>query len=83
MISTSKKTVLVWRLTLCLTLAVFSGLVQAQEYSEHQLHIFNEITKGVKSLGEEDWRFAAIAPVRNNKNYCYTGRVICYYIAKW
>ena len=64
MISTSKRTVLVWRLTLCLTLAVFSGLVQAQEYSKHQLHMFNAITKGVKSLGDENWRFTAIAPLK-------------------
>jgi len=64
MISTSKKTLLVRRLTLCLTLAVFSGLVKAQEYSKHQLHIFKEITKGVKSLGNESWRFTAIAPLK-------------------
>jgi hypothetical protein len=59
---TSKGTVLVRRLGLCLTLAVFSGLVQAQEYSKQQLRIFNSLTKGVTSLGAEDWRFTAIAP---------------------
>ena len=66
MISISKKTVLVWRLTLCLTLAVFSDLVQAQEYSEHQLHMFNTITKGVKTLSDEYWRFTAIAPLKSD-----------------
>jgi hypothetical protein len=45
-------------------LAVFSGLVQAQEYSKHQLHMFNTITKGVRSLGAKDWRFTAIAPLK-------------------
>jgi hypothetical protein len=64
MISSSKRTVLVRQLTLCLTLAVFSGLVQAQEYSKHQLHIFNTITKGVRTLGDKDWRFTAIAPLK-------------------
>jgi hypothetical protein len=59
--TTSKRTVLVWQLTLCLTLAVFSGLVQAQEYSKQQLSMFNAITKGVKTLGDEDWRFTAIS----------------------
>jgi len=48
---------------LCLTLAVFGGLVQAQEYSKRQLGMFNALTKGVKSLGAEDWRFTAIAPL--------------------
>jgi hypothetical protein len=52
------------RLSLCLTLTVFSSLVQAQEYSEHQLDTFNAITKGVQSLGGEDWRFTAIAPLK-------------------
>jgi hypothetical protein len=64
MISTSKRKVLVRRLTLCLTLAVFSGLVQAQEHSKHQLRMFNALTEGVKSLGDKDWRFTAIAPLR-------------------
>jgi len=64
MISTSKRTVLVCRLTFCLTSAVLSGLVHAQEYSEDQLHIFNAITKGVRSLGDKDWRFTAIAPLK-------------------
>jgi hypothetical protein len=64
MISTSKRTVLVWWLTLCLTLAVFGRLVHAQEYSKHQLHMFNTITKGVRSLGAKDWRFTAIAPLK-------------------
>jgi len=60
--STLTKTVLVLQLTLCLILVVFSDLVQAQEYSKHQLHTFNSITKGIRSLGEENWRFTAIAP---------------------
>jgi hypothetical protein len=60
----SKRTALVWRLTLCLTLAVFSGLVQAQEYSKRQLHMFNAITKGVKTLSDEGWAFTAIAPLK-------------------
>jgi len=64
MISTSRRTVLVWRLTLCLTLAVFSGLVQAREYSKHQLGMFKALTKGVRTLGAEDWRFTAIDPLR-------------------
>lgn len=63
MISTSKKTVFIFWHTLCLTLAVFNGLVHAQEYSKHQLDIFNAITKGVKTLGDENWRFTAIAPL--------------------
>ena len=62
MMSTLTKTVLVLQLTLCLILVVFSDLVQAQEYSKHQLHTFNSITKGIRSLGEENWRFTAIAP---------------------
>ena len=65
MISTLKKMVVVWGFILSFTLAVFSGLVQAQEYSEDQLHIFNEITKGVKSFGKEGWRFTAIAPLKD------------------
>jgi hypothetical protein len=64
MMSTLKRTVLVLQLTLCLTLVVFNDLVQAQEYSKHQLHIFNAITKGVESLGDKDWRFTAIAPLK-------------------
>ena len=64
MISTSKRTVLIRGLTLCLTLAVFSGLVQAQEYSKLQLHNFKAITKGVKRLGGDDWRFTAIASLK-------------------
>jgi hypothetical protein len=64
MISTSRRTVLVWRLTFCLTLAVFSGLVQAREYSKHQLHMFNAITKGVKTLSDAGWAFTAIAPLK-------------------
>ncbi len=63
MILTSKRTALVWRLTLCLILAVFSSLVQAQEYSKDQLHTFKAITKGVRTLGEKNWRFTAIAPL--------------------
>ena len=49
---------------LWLILAVFSNLVQAQEYSEHQLQMFNSVTKGIQSLGVKDWRFTAIAPLR-------------------
>lgn len=64
MISTLQRTVLVWRLTLCLILAVFSGLVQAEEYSKRQLQMFKTITKGVRSLGDENWRFTAIAPLK-------------------
>ncbi|MGD8787620.1 MAG: hypothetical protein PVJ60_09370, partial [Phycisphaerales bacterium] len=64
MISTSKRTLLVCRLTLCLILAVFSGFVQAQEYSKHQAKTFKALTKGVKSLGAENWRFTAIAPLK-------------------
>ncbi|MHC4154069.1 MAG: M60 family metallopeptidase [Planctomycetota bacterium] len=64
MISTSKRNVLVWWLTLCLTLAVLSGSVQAQEYSKRQLHMFNVITKGVKTLSDEYWAFTAIAPLK-------------------
>jgi hypothetical protein len=60
-IATSKRTILIRRLTLCLTLAVFSGLTEAQEYSKDQLHMFNVITKGVRSFGGENWRFTAIA----------------------
>jgi hypothetical protein len=64
MMSIFKKTVLVLQLTLCLTLVVFSDSVQTQEYSKHQLHMFNVMTKGVKSIGEENWRFTAIAPLK-------------------
>jgi hypothetical protein len=62
MIATSKRIVLVYRLTLCFTLAVFSDLTEAQEYSKDQLHMFNVITKGVRFFGGENWRFTAIAP---------------------
>ena len=62
--SISKRTILVWQLSLCLTLAVFSGLVQAQGYSKHQRDLFYAITKGVTTLGNEGWRFTAIAPLK-------------------
>jgi hypothetical protein len=64
MTPTSKRTVLSWRFMLCLTLLVFSGFVQAQEYSKRQLDTFNTITKGVVSLGEKDWCLTAIAPLK-------------------
>ena len=83
MVSISTRTALVWRLTLCLTLAVFSGLVQAHEYSQRQLHMFNAITKGVKSIGDENWRFTAIAPLKPDilplfwgDHKAYTGDII-------
>jgi|GEM_PF-5998181 len=62
--SASKKMVLIWQFTLCLSLPLFCPLVQAQDYSQHQLQIFNALTEGVKSLGREDWRFTAIAPLK-------------------
>jgi len=64
MMSISKNMLLGWRFTLCLILTVFGGLSKAQEYSEQKIHIFNTLTKGVKSLGEKDWRFTAIAPLK-------------------
>ena len=64
MTSTLKRTTLVWRFTLCFTFAVFSGLVQAQEYSKHQLDMFKAVTKGVTCLGDENWRFTAIVPLK-------------------
>lgn len=66
MILTSKRIVLVLQLIMCLTVAVFSGLAHAQGYSKHQKQIFYDITKGVKSLGKENWGFTAIAPLRSD-----------------
>ena len=64
MILNFKKIYSIWRFTFFFAFAVFSGLVQAQKYSESQLHLFNALTKGVGSLGGENWRFTAIAPLK-------------------
>ena len=61
--SESKSTIFVRLIILSLPLTAFSSLSRAQPYSEKQLHVFNVLTKGVHSLGSENWRFTAIAPL--------------------
>jgi hypothetical protein len=47
-----------------LTLALFGTFVQAEEFSKEQLEVFSLLTQEVRSLGEKNWRFTAIAPLK-------------------
>lgn len=60
----SKRNTIVCLLFSYSLITIFNGVVQAQEYSQQQLQIFNEITKGVKVLSDENWAYTAIAPLK-------------------